>query len=198
MNDSRDYTLGVNGHTHNYINGTGSTSGVGGNSAWGESGKPSKPKYMNLNRTSLNEMKRRVAGILEFISRTQVELALAGTSPKLKSGSQTPSPQQLSQPKSLARPPPAPPQGLALEGLSNELDRFGSVSGNGSVSGGSQEKGKNNNYLSGAGINSGTPLNDLLTFKEEDFKNLSSMEMMRVLAGHLEGWQKEFGRWGEK
>lgn len=38
-------------------------------------GKPSKPKHMNPNRTSMNDMKRRVAGILEFISHTQVELA---------------------------------------------------------------------------------------------------------------------------
>ena len=41
---------------------------------WGEAGKPSKPKHMNPNRTSMNEMKRRVAGILEFVSRTQGEL----------------------------------------------------------------------------------------------------------------------------
>ncbi len=40
-----------------------------------ESGKASKPRYMNPNRTSMNDMKRRVAGILEFISRTQVEMA---------------------------------------------------------------------------------------------------------------------------
>lgn len=30
---------------------------------------------MNPNRTTLNDMKRRVAGILEFISHTQVEMA---------------------------------------------------------------------------------------------------------------------------
>ena len=30
---------------------------------------------MNPNRTTMNDMKRRVAGILEFISHTQVELA---------------------------------------------------------------------------------------------------------------------------
>lgn len=40
-----------------------------------ESSKASKPRYMNPNRTSMNDMKRRVAGILEFISRTQVEMA---------------------------------------------------------------------------------------------------------------------------
>ncbi|KAI9879247.1 MAG: hypothetical protein M1830_009107 [Pleopsidium flavum] len=47
----------------------------------GESGKPSKPRYMNPHRTSMNEMKRRVAAILEFISRTQLEMAGEQTPP---------------------------------------------------------------------------------------------------------------------
>lgn len=38
-------------------------------------GRPSRPRHMNPNRTTLNDMKRRVAGILEFISHTQVEMA---------------------------------------------------------------------------------------------------------------------------
>lgn len=46
----------------------------------GESGKPSRPRYMHPQRTTMNEMKRRVAGILEFISRMQVEMAVAGES----------------------------------------------------------------------------------------------------------------------
>ncbi|PGH16284.1 hypothetical protein AJ79_01823 [Helicocarpus griseus UAMH5409] len=41
----------------------------------GESGKPSKPRYMNPQRTTMNEMKRRVAAILEFISQLQVDMA---------------------------------------------------------------------------------------------------------------------------
>ena len=53
----------------------------------GESGKPSKPRYMHPHRTTMNEMKRRVAAILEFISRTQVELAEAPTPPSRGSGS---------------------------------------------------------------------------------------------------------------
>lgn len=41
---------------------------------------------MNLNRTTLNEMKRRVAGILEFISHTQVEMAgLDNAKPRISS-----------------------------------------------------------------------------------------------------------------
>jgi len=58
-------------------NGNGSgTNGVHVNG--GESGKPSKPRYMNPHRTTMNEMKRRVAAILEFISRMQVEMAVNG------------------------------------------------------------------------------------------------------------------------
>ncbi|KAI9812335.1 MAG: hypothetical protein M1827_004784 [Pycnora praestabilis] len=47
----------------------------------GESGKPSRPRYMNPHRTSMNEMKRRVAAILEFISKTQLDLAGEQTPP---------------------------------------------------------------------------------------------------------------------
>lgn len=50
------------------------------NGGGGESGKPSRPRYMHPQRTTMNEMKRRVAGILEFISRMQVEMAVAGES----------------------------------------------------------------------------------------------------------------------
>ncbi|KAL4736354.1 hypothetical protein BDV11DRAFT_194043 [Aspergillus similis] len=44
-----------------------------------DTGKPSRPRYVHQ-RTTLNEMKRRVAAILEFISRMQVEMAVAGES----------------------------------------------------------------------------------------------------------------------
>lgn len=37
--------------------------------------KPSKPRHMNPNRTSMNDLRKRAAGILEYISRTQVEMA---------------------------------------------------------------------------------------------------------------------------
>ncbi|KAL2360847.1 hypothetical protein RJZ56_006294 [Blastomyces dermatitidis] len=57
----------------------------------GESGKPSKPRYMNPQRTTMNEMKRRVAAILEFISQLQLDLAsspeqISGTGGELASG----------------------------------------------------------------------------------------------------------------
>lgn len=45
-------------------------------------GRPSKPRHMNPSKTTLNDMKRRVAGILEFISHTQVEIAGINVSPR--------------------------------------------------------------------------------------------------------------------
>ncbi|KKY19230.1 putative transcriptional regulator [Phaeomoniella chlamydospora] len=59
---SRDRSRDVQGSPH----------GAAGQSN-GDSGRPSRPKYLNPNRTSLNEMKRRVAGIIEFVSRLQTE-----------------------------------------------------------------------------------------------------------------------------
>lgn len=43
----------------------------------GDTGRPSKPRAMHPQRTTMNEMKRRVTAILEFISRMQVEMAVA-------------------------------------------------------------------------------------------------------------------------
>jgi hypothetical protein len=48
-----------------------SRSPQGHNGINGESGKSSRPKYHNPTRTSMNEMKRRVAAILEFVGRMQ-------------------------------------------------------------------------------------------------------------------------------
>ena len=50
--------------------------------------KPARPKHIsNPGRTSMNELRKRAAGILEYISRTQVEMAGERT----PSGTQTPS-----------------------------------------------------------------------------------------------------------
>ncbi|KAI9742934.1 MAG: hypothetical protein M1835_003010, partial [Candelina submexicana] len=65
LNRSQSYDRGYGDEKANGINGT-STS---------EPGKLSKTRYVNPTRTSMNEMKRRVAAILEFISKTQIEMA---------------------------------------------------------------------------------------------------------------------------
>ncbi|KAJ5908175.1 Zinc finger PHD-type [Penicillium taxi] len=55
-------------------------SGMNGVYVNGDHGRVSKPRYMHPQRTTMNEMKRRVAGILEFISRMQVDMAVASES----------------------------------------------------------------------------------------------------------------------
>lgn len=76
---TRDQTHGEDGETpgrdaSHDVNGNhgGSPSGNGGNTINGESGRSSKAKTHPA-RTSLNEMKRRVAAILEFVGRMQTE-----------------------------------------------------------------------------------------------------------------------------
>jgi len=65
---------------------------TGNTAVLGNGSKPSKPRHMNPNRTSMNDLRKRAAGILEYITRTQMELAGQST-PLLKerSGSSTPS-----------------------------------------------------------------------------------------------------------
>lgn len=52
----------------------------------GDTGRPSKPRHMHPQRTTMNEMKRRVAAILEFISRMQVEMAVASENSSTPTG----------------------------------------------------------------------------------------------------------------
>ncbi|KAJ5176648.1 Zinc finger PHD-type [Penicillium canariense] len=52
----------------------------------GDTGRPSKPRHMHPQRTTMNEMKRRVAAILEFISRMQVEMAVASQNSSTPTG----------------------------------------------------------------------------------------------------------------
>ncbi|KAJ5723871.1 Zinc finger PHD-type [Penicillium malachiteum] len=67
------------GYSHD-IGGESPRIGYGANGTFtngGDGVRPSKPRYMHPQRTTMNEMKRRVAAILEFISRMQVEMAVA-------------------------------------------------------------------------------------------------------------------------
>lgn len=76
-----------NGTPH--INGSSTVNGFADSNGFG---KPSKPRHMNFNRTSMNDMKRRVAGILEFVSHTQVEMAGVGPPSTAKSSTSTDTP----------------------------------------------------------------------------------------------------------
>ena len=84
-------------------------------------GRPSRPRHMNPNRTTMNDMKRRVAGILEFISHTQVELAGMDAS---RSRSNT----QNSTKTSTATPPDLNGDGkagMALKDINSVLNALG-------------------------------------------------------------------------
>ncbi|KAH0538700.1 hypothetical protein FGG08_004717 [Glutinoglossum americanum] len=74
LDDGPTANAHVNGNHHSHSNGQGPVISNDGS-------KPSKPRYMHPQRTTMNEMKRRVAAILEFISRTQVEMAGEHTPP---------------------------------------------------------------------------------------------------------------------
>lgn len=54
----------------------------------GDTGRPSKPRSMHPQRTTMIEMKRRVAAILEFISRMQVEMAVASENSSTPTGNE--------------------------------------------------------------------------------------------------------------
>lgn len=122
----------------------------------------------------MNEMKRRVAAILEFISRTQLEMA---------AGEQT------------------PPNGgggggggsgggagrgtsALMAGLADELRPILGMNGD--------HAGKEKGTEKPGAAATATALG------ERAFVDLSSTEMMDVLTRNLVLWQKEYGKYGEK
>ncbi|KAL9090566.1 MAG: hypothetical protein Q9159_001910 [Coniocarpon cinnabarinum] len=129
--------------------------------------KPARPRHMNPNRTSMNELRKRAAGILEYISRTQVEMAGEQT----PSGSQTPS-----------------------KGSSRTVNgKTATVSGNSKLS---------NEMPEGAeafpkDAASSTQTNEV-GIEADEFKKMSSLQMMDILTREIVHWQHEHGKWGEK
>ncbi|KAL8716332.1 MAG: hypothetical protein Q9220_000237 [cf. Caloplaca sp. 1 TL-2023] len=135
-----------------------------------ELGKPSKPRYMNPNRTTMNEMKRRVAGILEFVSLTRVEMGAAEVNdikPSTAQVSVTPpdsndEQQQQQQRASDTSGESKSPNGTNIGGLSSEVTRA---------------------------------LDSVIQDLEIDrFRKLGSAEMTEVLMKGLIKWQGEFGK----
>jgi hypothetical protein len=120
----------------------------------------------------MNEMKRRVAGILEFVSRTQNELDREVRTPPGSGGSS-------SSTKSALRE-------TVIHG-SHGLDERGDMNG------GAEGRELFQSVINGL---AGPFMTDGMD--EKQFSNLSSMEMMAVLRGQLVIWQREFGVWGEK
>lgn len=117
----------------------------------------------------MNDMKRRVSGILEFISRTQVEMATAAAATGEES---TAASRNRTRTHSSATPAMAQDVGK-IAGLLN---------GNGN-SGGNDSR---------------DSIEGILGLNLENFGSLSSVEMMEVLTRGLMKWQGEFGKAGEK
>lgn len=136
-----------------------------------ENGKPSKPRHMNFNRTTMNDMKRRVSGILDFISRTQIEMAtsngIGSEDPATATGSSS---RTRTRTHSIA--------GVGVNGGLTEAEGSGGATRNGD---GDFDGGK------------GTTSLDV-----DGFASLNSVEMMEALTRGLMRWQGEFGKAGEK
>ena len=147
---------------------------------WGEGGKPSKPKQFHSSRTTMNEMKRRVAGILEFIGRTQVEMA--GENSKSDGAGRSPNSGNGRIEGNV--------QSLNSNGVNSVDDDSSGGSGAGEVS---QQQALMKGLMDGFG---GVSADDGVG--EKEFARLSSGEMMKVLTRRLLKWQKEFGKYGEK
>ncbi|KAK2756577.1 hypothetical protein FQN54_005470 [Arachnomyces sp. PD_36] len=150
----------------------------------GESGKPSKPRYMNPHRTTMNEMRRRVAAILEFISRLQVEMAVSGENTSTPGDAASTSNNSGNGGNSND----VEAATALVKGVEAQLGTF--MQSNGARAGTSTTS---NDGTNGA-ANGETPEPP----KEKDFKDLTSVEMMDVLTRNLLKWQQEYGKYGEK
>ncbi|KAM5444858.1 Histone deacetylase complex subunit [Microsporum ferrugineum] len=144
----------------------------------GESGKASRPRYMNPNRTTMNDMRRRVAAILEFISRLQVEMAASGEQPTRPPGDSTSTMATTSRDMAATI--------AKAEALLNGLTT------NGVSSAESQSSSETQVAPTSA------PSAAAAAGSDRDFKDLTSGEMMDVLTRGLFKWQELFGKYGDK
>lgn len=132
-----------------------------------------KGRHLNPQRTSMNEMKRRVAAILDFISRMQVEMAASGENV-------TPPDSHSANGNNGATAPASLIKGVQ--------DQLGSLLASTNSEGASVE----------SPADSMAEIDAMKEKKEKDFKELTSIEMMDVLTRHLLKWQQEYGKYGEK
>ena len=146
---------------------------VNGGHMVGNGSKPSKPRHMNPSRTSMADLRKRAAGILEYISRTQVELAGEKTPPN---GGNNVSP--------MINHVSAISHASALRPL---LGRTMSVNGASKLS----------RQLDG-GEDKVEAEKRKIGIEEASFRQMSSLQMMDVLTREIVHWQKDFGKWGDK
>ena len=167
----------------------------------GESGRSSKAKTHPA-RTSMNEMKRRVAAILEFVGQLQTQRGVPGTgdSSGKVSGGETPV---------ISAEAELPVAGLVkavkeamgqpeMEGKENESPKNDAgegdedASGNGNGSGSGSASGNTSN-TNGSGANGIEKLVKLNLREDGEFRCMASQEMMETLTRELVGWQRVYG-----
>lgn len=146
--------------------------------------KPAKAKVMNPLRTSMNDMRKRAAGILEFISRTQIEMAVD----KPPSEESTPV------------PPPAQPQPqnsgrngnkAGVNGnskLSNEIRSDSNVGAEKASQAGTEK-----HEAAPSASEEDTPRSAM---EEGEFKGLNTVQMMDVLSREIHRWEQTHGKYG--
>lgn len=182
---------GVNGHTvtstSNGVHGPGN--GTYGNGLLSDSiaTRPSRPKHMNPNRTSMNEMKKRVAGILEFVTKAQEEAsrrAASATSASEADASEAEGKAE-SQTEGKTRGRFSPSSKASPRG-SNASAATSAAKMNGA-------NGGPHALVNGTGNGKMSVSSD----GSADFASLSSLDMLRILKARLTGWESEFGRWGK-
>jgi len=138
----------------------------------GESGKSSKAKTHPA-RTSMNEMKRRVAAILEFVGRMQTERTphshsqqSSGTGSASNKGANTPNGIGSHSARSSAASLPTAGLVRAIEeSLRDVSENHGDV---------------------------------VVRVEGKEFEAMASREMMETLTRELVGWQSVYGKYGEK
>ena len=140
----------------------------------GESGRNSRPKYHHPNRTSMNEMKRRVAAILEFVGKMQRD----------KGGSQS----QNQSHGSSSGPSRSRTPHVTASGANGHLQPAALLKG--------VEAGLKAGSASTANTNlTANPEN---VAGEKEFKDMASDLMVQSLMSELRDWQGIYGKYGEK
>lgn len=160
--------------------GAGTGTGTGTFTGTAMPGRNGRSKYSKVDRNSLHEMRKRVSAMLDFISRTQVEMAQEG--------------HPLSVP-------------ITASATSVSTPAAGAA-GNGSTPGrGSKEpvasvelaEADADAIIREGGDHKGTvEAADKADKADRAFAHLSSLEMMDFLTRDLVLWQKEYGKAGDK
>ncbi|KAF2103794.1 hypothetical protein NA57DRAFT_70002 [Rhizodiscina lignyota] len=145
-----------------------------------------KPRQMNPHKTSMNEMRRKVHGMLNFVSQTQIDMASkksfqVAVEAALGKSSGTPASSSTNA-KTASSANAEAEKDKEKERSSDGKDA--NEPENGGASAGSRSAGSES-------------LKDLVKGIDE-FKELPTTEMMNLLSTRLVLWQQEYGKLGEK